>query len=81
MTRGAIMKAKIKENIPYCSKCNLPLTGRIKDYNVVVTKDNKRYVQFKRYCACGAINTYEALITLDYTERYTLSDTVALKVD
>lgn len=63
------MLAKIVDNIPYCSKCNVPLANMNGEYRQVIV-NGISMTEFNRYCnSCREVYTYQANITLDNTIR------------
>lgn len=63
------MLAKIINNTPYCSKCNVPLANMNGEYRQVIV-NGVSMTEFNRYCnSCRDVYTYQADIELDKTTR------------
>lgn len=69
------MNATIKDNIPYCSKCQTPL-GKMTGEFGLSEYEGEVYYRFERYCDCCRNKlTYYALIHIDKdTERFSFSN-------
>lgn len=75
------MNAIIKDNIPYCSKCEIPLSKMTGEFGLS-EYENKKYYRFERYCDnCRGRYTYYADITIDNTTRYSFNNVKEVKED
>lgn len=71
-----IIKAEIRENIPYCNICGSLLKADTTDYKSVEI-EGKRYTEFIKRCSnekCGKLNQYCCDIEIDYTRRFVVND-------
>lgn len=71
--------AKIKDNKPYCPKCECELGQLTKNYCSII-HDNKNYTQFERRCdKCGKKFIYQTDITFAETIRYSFEEVTEVK--
>ena len=69
-----IVKAKLNNNTPVCSKCGGELAATSNDYNLVKV-NGKKYTQFIRRCLkCNTLNEYYSEMILDDNTRYIFNE-------
>ena len=74
------MKAKIKDNIPFCRVCGSPLKSATTDYKLV-EYEGKNYTEFVKRCTnkkCGVLNQYLCEVTMGKHRRF-VADEIQMK--
>lgn len=71
------MKAKVKDNRPYCRECNSILCGAIVDVTSVLVDGQAGYSLVSRYCGddrCHCLNKYLLSISIESETRLEIDD-------
>ena len=74
------MNCKIINNLPCCPITN-KVSGRLTGNTRVVKHVDETYIEIERFCDCGCRKkyTYQCIITLDETKRFTIDDLTEIK--
>lgn len=77
------MNAIIKDNIPYCPKCDNEVLGNLTGEYNLVEHEGKHFVKFQRFCngSCHGKYDYYVDITMSDNKRHSFSNVKEVKED